>query len=99
MKKLALAGALVAGLLSVTGLHAGETVTLEGKGVCGHCTLKATPKCSAVLQVSKDGKTTNYFVEGKGAKKIRGKESTVTGEVSEVDGKLVVKATEIKIGK
>jgi hypothetical protein len=100
MKKLALVGAIIAGLLSVTGLHAGEVVTLSGKGACAKCHLKSAAKCGAVLQVKTDEGTTNYAVTGKGAKKIRGKEATVKGEVTKADdGSLTIAATEITIGK
>ena len=99
MKKLALVGAIIAGLLSVTGLHAGEAVTLSGKGVCAKCHLKSAGKCGPVLQVTTEAGTKNYAVTGKGAKKIRGKQATVKGEVSEANGQLTIAATEITIGK
>src|SRR5262249_50182575 len=45
-----------------------KEVTLKGSMVCGKCTLKVCDKCTNVLQVKKDDKTVNYFMDDKGNK-------------------------------
>jgi hypothetical protein len=92
----ALTLAALCGLVLTARAEEGKEVTLKGKLVCGKCTLKETDACSNVLQVEKDGKTINYFLkdDGKKAKYHKdickpdsSKEASVTGVVSEKDGK------------
>jgi Family of unknown function (DUF6370) len=75
-----------------------KEVTLKGTVMCGKCKLKMTDDCSNVLQVieKKDGKDVevNYFIKDDGkAAPYHGKVCTdtkkgsVTGVVSEKDGK------------
>jgi Family of unknown function (DUF6370) len=75
-----------------------KEVTLKGTIMCGKCKLKMTDDCSNVLQVieKKDGKDVevNYFIKDEGkAEKYHGKictdtkKGSVTGVVSEKDGK------------
>src|SRR5262245_9027611 len=73
---------------------ADKEVTLKGKLVCGKCTVKVCKDCTNVLQVEKDGKTINYFLDDKGKaepyhKAIcppnKSSEATVTGVVTEKD--------------
>lgn len=83
-----------------------KEVTLKGTLVCGKCTLKETDKCTNVLQVKgKDGKTVNYYIKDNGnkAKYHKGvcppdskKEATVTGTVSEKDGKKWITAKKVE---
>ncbi|HZU36089.1 MAG TPA: DUF6370 family protein [Gemmataceae bacterium] len=82
-----------------------KEVTLTGKLVCGKCTLHETSKCSNVLQVEKDGKTTNYYLKDKGNKASyhkgicapdSSKTVKVTGTVSEKDGKKYITPTKVK---
>ncbi len=97
MKKITFICAMVIGMFCISGVQAGDAVTLTGKGVCAKCNLKSADKCATVLQV-KDGDTTkNYYVKGKMGKKIKGKEGSVTGTVKEVDGKLMLAATGVEI--
>lgn len=81
---------------------------LTGTLMCGKCSLKITPKCSNVLQVKEGDKTVNYILDDKGNGedyhegvcgdgKIAG--VTVTGTVSEKDGKKYVKATKVDLPK
>jgi hypothetical protein len=74
--------------------------------MCGKCSLKATTKCSNALQVKEGETVTNYFIDDKGNAedyhegvcgdgKIEG--VTVTGTVSEKDGKKWIKATKIDL--
>ncbi len=86
----------------------GKQVTLEGKLVCGMCTLGETKACSNVLKVTKDGKTVNYYLKDKGAKESYHKpicaknseaEVTVTGTVTEKEGKKWIKPTKVETKK
>ena len=77
-----------------------ETVTLAGKGICGKCNLKEASSCAEVLQVTQaDGTVKNYYMKGKASKatKIRRKDVSVSGTVKEVDGKLILVASEITV--
>jgi len=85
-----------------------KEVKLTGTLVCGKCSLKETPKCSNVLQVKEGDKTVNYFLDDQGAKeayhegvcggdKVEG--VTVTGTVTEKDGKKYVKPTKVETKK
>jgi hypothetical protein len=105
------AWSMLAGLVVVLALVAGlqaqekKEVTLKGTLVCGKCTLKETDKCTNVLQVKgKDGKTVNYYIKDEGNKASYHKpicpagkkqEATVTGTVSEKDGKKWVTASKV----
>lgn len=86
---------------------AGKEITITGDMVCGKCTLHITKSCQNVVQVTKDGKTVNYFlvmndvskakhddVCGGGSEKV-----TVTGTVEEKDGREVVTPTKIDVDK
>lgn len=97
--------ALVAGLQAEDKKDAKE-VTLKGTLVCGKCTLKETDKCTNVLQVKKGDKTENYYIEDKGNKADyhKGicpagskKDATVTGTVTEKDGKKWLKASKVEV--
>ena len=103
-----------AALLLVSGVSqaladspAGKEITITGNMVCGKCTLHITKSCQNVVQVTKDGKTVNYFlvmndvskdkhddVCGGGSEKV-----TVTGTLEEKDGKEVVTPTKIDVDK
>jgi len=85
-----------------------KEVKLTGTLVCGKCTLKETPKCSNVLQVKEGDKMVNYFLDDQGNKepyhegvcggdKVEG--VTVTGTVSEKDGKKYLKPTKVETKK
>ncbi len=98
---------LVAVLALVAGLQAddkGKEVTLKGTMVCGKCTLKETDKCTNVLQVKENGKTVNYYIKDEGNKASYHKpicpagkkqEATVTGTVTEKDGKKWITAKKV----
>jgi hypothetical protein len=85
-----------------------KEVKLTGTLMCGKCSLKITPKCSNVLQVKEGDKLVNYILDDKGNGeeyhegvcgdgKIEG--VTVTGTVSEKDGKKYVKPTKVDMKK
>ncbi|MCE9562387.1 MAG: hypothetical protein K8U57_10060 [Planctomycetes bacterium] len=85
-----------------------KEVKLTGTMVCGKCSLKATAKCSNVLQVKEGDKVVNYFLDDKGngepyhegvcgGDKVEG--VTVTGTVTEKDGKKTIKPTKVETKK
>jgi hypothetical protein len=106
---LALAAGLLAAALPLCSLaaDANKEVTLSGTLVCGKCKLHETAKCQNVLQVEKDGKTVNYYLtQNKVSKEFHenvcqndGEKVTVTGKVSERDGKEILSATKIEPAK
>ena len=110
MKKLLLT--LAAGVLAVSftarvlAADSKET-TLNGMMVCAKCKLHETDKCQNVLQVEKDGKTVNYYLtDNKVSKAFHdnicqndGAKATVTGKVSEKDGKEMMVASKIDAAK
>jgi hypothetical protein len=83
--------------LTVKAEEKGKEVKLTGKMVCGKCALKETDDCSNVLQVKDGDKTVNYYLKDDGKKADyhknictagkAGKDATVTGTVTEKDGK------------
>ena len=106
-----IAAAAVAGLWAFGTVSTAEEkkeVKLTGTLVCGKCTLKATPKCSNVLQVKEGDKVVNYFLDDKGNGedyhegvcgdgKLEG--VSVTGTVSEQDGKKYIQPTKVELKK
>ncbi len=112
MKKMKLIIALLTGLALVgvasnaLAADAKET-TITGNMVCGKCTLHETKECQNVVQVEKDGKKVNYYLtENKVSKAahepICGGDSekvTVTGTVTEKDGKEMMTPTKIEVVK
>jgi Family of unknown function (DUF6370) len=105
MMKLATLGlALVLGLGFVGPVSAEET-TLSGTIMCAKCTLKKADaaKCQDVLVVKDDkGATTEYYIEKNAELEKAGHtcksevKATVTGTVSEKDGKKWVAASKIE---
>ena len=100
--KLGLAVALVVGL--VAGATAGDEVTLTGKIMCAKCALKKADakECQDVLVVKDDkGTAAEYYITKNEVSEKFGhvctgeKPATVTGSVSEKDGKKWVTATKI----
>jgi hypothetical protein len=79
-------------LVSATGLQAADKVTLTGTAMCAMCTLHESDTCQTVLEVKgTDGKVVRYYFTNDmdHAKFCHGKTEgvTVTGTVSEKDGK------------
>ena len=89
--------ALLVACILAAGLRAAETkqVTLKGEIMCAKCELKQAKKCQTVIQVKEAGKTVTYWFLDKGNKEdyheaVCGggqKDGTVTGTVTEKDGK------------
>ena len=83
-----------------------KEVKLTGTLVCGSCKLNESKKCANVLQVKEKDKTINYWLTDKASdeayhEKICGggelKDVTVTGVVTEKDGKKMVKASKVDV--
>ena len=95
---------LALGTSSLLAQDAGKAITITGNMVCGKCTLHETKSCQNVVQVTKDGKTVNYYLVMNDVSKaahgaICGGDSekvTVTGTVEEKDGKQLVTPTKIE---
>jgi hypothetical protein len=85
---------------------ADKEVTLKGKIMCAKCALKlkGVTKCQTVIQVQEDSKEVTYFFLDRGNKEtwheeVCGggkKEGTVTGTVSEKDGKKWIKPSKVE---
>ena len=114
MKKSIMFLAVAAGLLlavSTSRLLAADAtskeVTITGNMVCAKCTLHETKSCQNVVQVMQDGKTVNYYLKQNDVSKaahdpICGGSSekvTVTGTVTEKDGKEMMTPTKIDVIK
>jgi hypothetical protein len=83
-------------------------VKLTGTLVCSKCSLKVTPKCGNALQVKEGDKVVNYFLDDKGHDEpyhegVCGGDKvenvTVTGTVTEKDGKKWIKPTKVETKK
>jgi len=101
MLRIAMATALVLAVVSMA--RAAET-TLSGTMVCAKCTLKKADatKCQDVLVVKDDkGTATEYYIAKNAAADEAGHQckkeakATVTGTVSEKDGRMWIEASKI----
>jgi hypothetical protein len=76
--------------------------TLKGSITCAKCDLKKADKCATVIKVTKDGKDTVYYFDAKSDKDNHqeicraAKKGSVTGTVSEKDGKKIVTVTKLE---
>ncbi len=93
LSRLGVAVVLVLGLAAAGSVSAAET-TLTGIVSCAKCKLKKAEKCQDVLTVTDaQGATTEYWIVKNEAAEKAGHQctaeakATVTGEVSEKDGK------------
>lgn len=81
-----------------------KEVTLKGTMTCAMCDLKETTHCQSVLQVKDGDKTTNYYLTDNALSKDThqavckaAKEGvSITGVVSEKDGKQWITASKIE---
>jgi len=99
------------GLIMAAGLRAEDKkeVTLKGTILCAKCALKAegVTKCTTAIQVKEDGKDVVYYFDDKGAKEdyheeVCGgdkKQGSVTGVVSEKDGKKFITPKKVAYAK
>ena len=96
---------LAVAVVFLGGVQGGEkdkAVTLKGTITCAKCDLKVEKKCATVIKVSEDGKDVVYYLDDESAKKnhkkicTEAKKGSVTGKVSEKDGKKIVTATKVE---
>jgi hypothetical protein len=93
---------LVLGCVAVA-LAQDKEVILKGKVTCAKCDLKQTDKCATVIVVKEDGKDVVYYLDDKSHKDNHRtictdpKDGSVTGKVSEKDGKKIITATKVEI--
>ncbi len=101
-------GLFAFGAVALAEKPAAKEVKLTGTMVCGKCKLKESAKCSNVLQVKDGDKVVNYYLDDTGAKEpyhegVCGGEAvegvTVTGTVTEKDGKKTIKPTKVETKK
>jgi hypothetical protein len=86
-------------LALVVGVQAeGKEKTLKGTILCAKCELKEAKKCTNAIRVKEDDKDVVYYFDDKGGKEeyhkeiCQGpKEGSVTGKVSEKNGKKYIK--------
>ena len=102
LSRMGVALALVLGLAAVT--SAAET-TVKGTLSCAKCQLKKADKCQDVVTVTDaQGATTEYWLVKNEAAEKAGHQctktapATVTGEVTEKDGKKWIAASKIEKG-
>lgn len=103
--------AVAAGLVAFGGSARAEDakeVKKTGTLVCGKCQLKQTQSCSNALQVKEGDKVVTYFLTDKGNGETyhegvcggdKVENVTVTGTVSEKDGKKVIKPAKVELPK
>lgn len=82
-----------------------DSKTIEGKMVCGKCTLNETKACSNVVKVKEGDKDVLYYIADKGNKESYHKgvcpggsevEVKVTGKVAEKDGKKTISDAKVE---
>ncbi len=106
------AGLIVLGLgvlaALTTGVQAADKeVTLKGTIVCAKCALKEANACTTAIVVKEQGKDVTYLFQDKGAREeyheeVCGggrKEGTVTGVVTEKDGKKWITPKKVEYAK
>jgi Rieske Fe-S protein len=104
LSRMGVALALVFGLTAMTAVSAAET-TVKGSLSCAKCHLKKSDKCQDVLTVTDaQGASTEYWIVKNEAAEKAGHQcsktapATVTGEVTEKDGKKWIAASKIEKG-
>jgi hypothetical protein len=82
-----------------------KEVTLKGTITCAKCDLKEAQKCATVIQVKDGDKTVTYYFDADGDKAnhkticTEAKKGSVTGTVSDKDGKKTVKVSKVEFAK
>jgi len=85
--------------------QADKETTLKGKVTCAKCELKQADKCTTVIVVKEKDKDVVYLFDADGHKKYhddictKGKNGSVTGTVSDKDGKKTVKVNKVEYDK
>src|SRR5262245_9471660 len=101
--------ALAIAVMVTLNLRAGEKreVTLKGQVMCASCELKEAKKCQTVVRVKEGDKEVTYYFNDRGAKEsyhecVCGggrQDATVTGVVTEKDGKKWITPTKVEYAK
>ncbi len=95
----------VLAMFVVPAVSAEKEVKLTGKLTCAKCDLKLAQACATAMVAKEKGKEVVYYVEDKSGKAgheqfCKGaREGTVTGTVSEKDGKKTITVTSIELKK
>jgi hypothetical protein len=83
-----------------------KEVTLKGDITCAKCDLKLVKdKCATVIKVKEGNKDVVYYFDEAGHKKYHSKvcteskEGSVTGKVSEKDGKKIITVSKVEYKK
>jgi len=108
-KPLALLGAFAALTLilgTTSALAKDKEVTLTGEAQCAHCIMHEGTSCKTVIETTKDGKKTDYYVVSNDISKgykadvcSAPHKVTVTGTVKKEDGKHMLTLTKIEPAK
>ena len=90
-------------LTATRAAEAAADTTVKGTMKCAKCSLKEATACQAVLVTKEGDKEVKYFLTGKEAKAAhdeickKDKENvSVTGKVTEKDGKKMIAATKVE---
>jgi len=95
---------VLAALALTVGAQSKET-KLTGKITCAKCDLKVEKNCATVIVVSENGTDQVYYLDQKSAKANHdaicqlAKQGSVTGTISENDGKKTITATKVEFQK
>jgi len=82
-----------------------KPTTLTGKITCAKCDLKIEKECATVIVVKENGKDVVYYLDAKSSKANHDaichtpKQGSVTGVVSEKDGKKTITTTKVEFQK
>jgi hypothetical protein len=104
-KVFAVALALVAVIATAQARPDKDEKTLKGTVTCAKCDLGVASKCATVIKVKEGDKDVVYYFDDAGHKKNHSKicqtptEGTVTGKVSEKDGKKIVTVSKVELKK
>jgi len=100
------AAALVWAMSGTTALAKDKEVTIHGEAKCAMCVLHQGDACKTVIQTTKSGRiTTYYLVNNEVSKAFRedvchgAKDVVAKGTVTEVDGKQRLTLTKIELAK
>jgi len=100
MKTTQIIAAAIATLAFTAGAFA-KDLTVTGEGKCAKCALKKADKCQNVVEVKDGDKTTTYYLTGDVSQGFHKNlcsataKVTVTGAVSEKDGKKEIAVSKI----
>ena len=104
MLRLILALVVGFGALSLVAVADDKEKKLEGKLVCTKCKLGETDKCGHALIVKEGDKDVTYYLKDKEVMKKyhskvcqEDKDATVTGKVTEKDGKKYIEEPKVEI--